>query len=64
MATPTRRGAPTVAAHTSHAMRTLRMPYLLADTGVRIDGAPVRSPHAETLKRRLTHKCWPSPSGA
>ncbi|MEU2657243.1 DUF2785 domain-containing protein [Streptomyces sp. NPDC007325] len=49
-------GAPTVAAHTSNAMRTLRMLYLLADTGVRIDGAPapVHLPHAEGLKRRLT----------
>ncbi|MFI8437384.1 DUF2785 domain-containing protein [Streptomyces sp. NPDC079020] len=51
-----RRGAPTVAAHTSNAMRTLRMLYLLADTGVRVDGvhAPGRPPHAEALKRRLT----------
>ncbi|OKJ34931.1 hypothetical protein AMK24_20665 [Streptomyces sp. CB02366] len=51
-----RRGAPTVAAHTSNAMRTLRMLYLLADTGVRIDGAPapVHPLHAEGLKRRLT----------
>ncbi|MEU1229396.1 hypothetical protein [Streptomyces sp. NPDC005828] len=48
-----RRGAPTVAAHTSNAMRTLRMLYFLADTGVRIDGAPVRPPHAEALERRL-----------
>ncbi|MFD6764110.1 hypothetical protein [Streptomyces roseolus] len=55
-------GVPRTAAHLSHAMRTLRMPYLLADAGVRPrTGAPtpdrrpdpVRTRHAEPLKRHL-----------
>ncbi|MFF2779247.1 DUF2785 domain-containing protein [Streptomyces sp. NPDC058052] len=56
-----RRGLPTTAAHTSNAMRTLRMLYLLADTGVRTGDAavPVRPPHAEALKRRLTEVLAP-----
>ncbi|MFF7816244.1 DUF2785 domain-containing protein [Streptomyces sp. NPDC007945] len=49
-------GVPTTAAHVSNAMRTLRMLYLLADVGVRPrtgGPGPVRTPHAEPLKRRL-----------
>ncbi|MFH8727053.1 DUF2785 domain-containing protein [Streptomyces termitum] len=56
-------GVPTTAAHVSNALRTLRMLYLLADTGVRPDaGAPaaVRPPHAEALKRRLTEVLAPA----
>ncbi|WP_282692262.1 DUF2785 domain-containing protein [Streptomyces sp. CC208A] len=55
-------GVPTTAAHTSNAMRTLRMLYLLADTGVRPRTgapAPVRPPHAEALKRRLVEVLAP-----
>ncbi|MFI8321477.1 DUF2785 domain-containing protein [Streptomyces sp. NPDC085529] len=57
-----RRGAPTTAAHTSNAMRTLRMLYLLADTGVRTPGDAsvlVRPHHAEALKRRLAEVLAP-----
>ncbi|MEU9856204.1 DUF2785 domain-containing protein [Streptomyces sp. NPDC047974] len=50
-----RLGVPTTAAHTSNAMRTLRMLYLLADVGVRKSpaGPATRLPHAEPLKHRL-----------
>ncbi|MEU9858818.1 hypothetical protein [Streptomyces sp. NPDC047974] len=53
---------PTTAAHVSNAMRTLRMLYLLADVGVRPrTGAPVpvRTRHAEALKRRLAEVLAP-----
>ncbi|MDQ0988227.1 DUF2785 domain-containing protein [Streptomyces sp. V2I9] len=48
-------GVPTTAAHTSNAMRTLRMLYLLADVGVRTrpSGPVVRPLHADALQQRL-----------
>ncbi|WP_236243951.1 DUF2785 domain-containing protein [Streptomyces sp. CC210A] len=55
-------GVPTTPAHTSNALRTLRMLYLLADLGVRLHrgGPRVRLHHAAAVKRRLAEVLEPA----
>ncbi|WP_236241619.1 DUF2785 domain-containing protein [Streptomyces sp. CC228A] len=55
-------GVPTTAAHTSNAMRTLRMLYLLADLGVRLHRGGPRVPlrHPAAVKRRVAEVLEPA----